>query len=100
MYNPLLFSPNTMITAVIDNPCDACQVQIPVTRQTAPSGVCDSYGDPHYNTLNGIATTYQGLGVFYLIKTPYLVVQASQTLCNPALSDGPTCNSGVAIRYS
>ena len=94
MYDPNLFSSNPVVTAVLDVPCAPCQLTLPVTRQTAKAGTCISYGDPHFQCLNGAALDFMGTGVFYLLNSPHLIVQSYQYLCNGAYS----CVGGVAIR--
>ena len=94
MYDPLIYDTSSFITAVVDTPCSPCQVKVPVNLNSKASSVCSTTGDPHFATFNGISTSYQGAGSYYLVKTPFLVVEVNQYICGaPA-----TCNSGVAIR--
>ncbi|KAJ3219472.1 hypothetical protein HDU67_000884 [Dinochytrium kinnereticum] len=56
---------------------------------------CYSNGDPHYKTFDGKLYNFYGAGVYYLVRTPTLIVQADQQHCTPTV----TCNYQVAIQF-
>ncbi|KAJ3103056.1 hypothetical protein HDU97_010412 [Phlyctochytrium planicorne] len=68
---------------------------VAITRKAYPAAYCYSSGDPHFKTFDGKYYSAQGQGVFYLIKSPSLVVQVDQQPCNTDV----TCNRAVAIQY-
>lgn len=69
-----------------------------VKRGALAAGQCIVSGDPHYKTFDqDIARTYhyQGAGIFYLVRSPSLTVQAIQSKC----LGKTTCVSQLAVRY-
>jgi len=56
--------------------------------------MCNAWGDPHYTTWDGRKFDFYGVGDYYMIRSPNLVVQTRQVQCGRA-----SCNTAVAISY-
>ncbi|KAI9363966.1 hypothetical protein DFJ73DRAFT_792738 [Zopfochytrium polystomum] len=92
------------LIADVDAPCDAnyhkYKCKLPTKRKVKKTNSCTSYGDPHFTTFDGSVFTHQGKGIFYLVKTEYLVVEVYQFACTIWENIvGATCTGAVAIRY-
>ncbi|KAJ3100423.1 hypothetical protein HDU96_010326 [Phlyctochytrium bullatum] len=74
---------------------DGYEGKVAVTRKSRPSSRCAASGDPHYRTFDGKYYSYQGEGVFWLVNSPHLGIQADQMRCGK----GVTCIRAVAIQY-
>ncbi|KAI8852176.1 hypothetical protein BC829DRAFT_487671 [Chytridium lagenaria] len=85
--NAQVFSPNSGV--------HLAKKSIEVTRRALPPARCQSSGDPHYRTFDGKYYSAQGRGVYYLVKSPSLIVQADQMACGKRAS----CNKAVAIQF-
>jgi hypothetical protein len=67
--------------------------------QTAVSlSYCHSIGDPHYATFDGIKYDFHGIGSYYLLKLPNLIVQSRQAPCMPGAKH-IVCNNAMSVSY-
>ncbi|KAI8610062.1 hypothetical protein BC830DRAFT_1173020 [Chytriomyces sp. MP71] len=90
----------------INAPCiqtlHQCNFNYMVNRVSAVGLTCSVNGDPHYNAFDGTSFNFQGVGAFYLVKTPFLSIEGYQFPCtakpNPRGGD-PTCLGAVSVRY-
>ncbi|KAJ3408955.1 Protein GPR15L, partial [Chytridiales sp. JEL 0842] len=91
------------LTAVLDGPCEAtrhkCEQKIDINRKYRKGKACQSTGDPHYSTFDGLTYSFQGHGAFYLVKSDLLSVQAYQYPCLVQGTLQTTCNGAVAVKY-
>lgn len=70
-----------------------------VAPQTALSlSSCSATGDPHYASFDGIKFDYQGIGVYYLLKTSSLIVESREQPCIPNKIT-PVCNNALSVSY-
>ncbi|KAJ3208703.1 hypothetical protein HDU67_006594 [Dinochytrium kinnereticum] len=95
-------SADVQILATVDAPCEAyagCKQVYGGKRYKFPGGTCSISGDPHYNTFNGLKVTHMGKGVYSVIDSDYLSIQAYQYPCFVTKRSAPTCIGAVAIRY-
>ncbi|KAJ3408956.1 hypothetical protein HDV05_004670 [Chytridiales sp. JEL 0842] len=91
------------LTAVLDGPCEAtrhkCEQKIDINRKYRKGKTCQSTGDPHYSTFDGLTYSFQGKGAYYLVKSDLLNVQAYQYPCLVQGRTQTTCNGAVAVKY-
>ncbi|KAJ3097742.1 hypothetical protein HDU96_000259 [Phlyctochytrium bullatum] len=93
---------DVQIVATVDAACEAysgCKQTYSIKRYKSIGGTCVVSGDPHYTTFNGLKVDYMGSGVFYLVESDYLAIQAYQYPCAVVDTYPASCIGAVAIRY-
>jgi hypothetical protein len=57
------------------------------------------FGDPHITTLDGLAYDYNGIGEYWLIKSPVLQVQARTSQATDGVSGAPV-NASIFTAFA
>jgi hypothetical protein len=90
------------IEIAIDGPCElfhGCKLKYKGMRTFSEGGYCKSSGECHMVTFDGTEVSNYGTGVYDLVQSDHLNVQAYQYPCMLWNDAQSMCNGAIAINY-